>query len=94
MPSHVPLSLFNGIFQCTRGAEGGISHMNDRHGQMPHKIQWLQGRTEERERKHYSVLASFLSYVLTTELNLEPPGYMNTAIKDYTTNLHSFLLPC
>lgn len=34
-----------------------------------------------KERENYSVLASLLSYALTTELNLEPPGYMNTAIK-------------
>lgn len=45
-----------------------------------------------KERENYSVLASLLSYALTTELNLEPPGYMNTAIKHYTTNLLSFPL--
>lgn len=47
-----------------------------------------------RERKSFSVLASLLSYVLTTKLNLEPPGYMNTAINQYTTDLQSFPIPC
>lgn len=35
-----------------------------------------------------------LSHVLTTELILELAGSVNTATKHYTTNLHSFLLPC